>query len=59
LKLNRRNYAYIASNTLTTRAIIKWTSTPIHSGNIVLTRSGMPRNIKSFVKTETNQSAQL
>jgi len=54
LKLNRRNYAYIASNILTTRAIIKWTSTPVHSGNIVLTRSGMPRNIKSFVKTETN-----
>jgi len=57
LKPNKRNYPHIASNILTTRAIIKWSSTPVHSGNIVSTRSGMLRNIKSFVKTEANQSA--
>ena len=53
------NLVYIALSILTARVITKLIVTYTHSGNIILTKNGISKSIKSFMKTETNQSTQL
>jgi len=59
LRPSKENLAYTISNASTSRVIIKQILTTVLSGNTDSIRSGMPRNIRSFVKTKANQSAQL
>ena len=54
---NKVNLAYIASSTLIIRVIIKLTLLIVSSGNITSINNNIPRNTKSFVKIEANQSA--
>ena len=58
LKPNKKNLAHLASSIAIARVIIKLTPLNV-SGNITLTRNGMQKNIKSFIKIEANQFAQL
>jgi len=59
LKPNKKNLAHLASSIAIARVIIKLTPLNVSSGNIALTRNGMQKNIKSFIKIEANQFAQL
>jgi len=45
----------IVSNALIARATIKLIPTSVPSGDIISTRSGISKNIRSFVKTRANQ----
>jgi len=56
---NKVNLACIASSASIIRVIIKLTPLIVSSGNITLIKNNIPRNTKSFVKIEANQSAQL
>ena len=54
LKPSKKNHIHIVSNVLTIKVIIKPTLIIILSRNIILTKSGIPRNIRSFRKIEAN-----
>ena len=58
-KQSKMNHAYIHSNTLTTKTIIRPTSTHAYSSTTASTRSSTLRNIKSFVKTKPSWCTQL
>ena len=53
------NLVHTASSALTARVITKLTATHAHSGDISSTKNGIQKSIKSFMKTEANQSTQL
>jgi len=54
LKQNRINLALIPLNILTTKMITKQTLTYAPSEDTTSTRSGIQRNIKNSIKTETS-----
>jgi len=55
LRLSRENLALIVSNILIARVTIKLILTSVSFGCTISTRSGMSKNIRSFMKTEANQ----
>jgi len=57
-KLSKENYVHIYSSTLIAKAITKPIHTHAHSGITTLTRNGIPRSIRSFVKTGTGRHTQ-
>jgi len=54
LKINRENYILTHSNVWIVKKIIKPTPINALSSDTVLIENGIPRNIKSFMKTENN-----
>jgi len=59
LKQNRVNYALTCSNTQIIKRIIKLAPINTLSGDITSIENSIPRNIKSFMKTEDNPFVQL
>ena len=59
LRQNRVNYVPTCSNTQTAKTIIKLAPINALSGDTTSTENGIPRNTRSFVKTEDNQFIQL
>jgi len=57
-KLNWVNHTHILSNISTARVITKQIPTHVCSGTIILTKSGMQRNIRNFVILESSQFVQ-
>ena len=52
-KLGKENCVHIHSSALIAKAITKLIHIHTHSGITALTRNGIPRSIRSFVKTGT------
>ena len=59
LRQNRVNHALTCSNVQIVKAIIKPIPINTLSNNTNSTKNSIPRNIRSFVKTEDNQLVQL
>jgi len=57
LKLRKINYVCTASSVLTAKINIKQITIHAHSEDTDSTKNDMQKNIKSFIKTEANQSA--
>ena len=57
-KLSKKNYVYIHSSVLITKMITKLIHIHTHSSTTALTRNGIPRSIRSFIKTGIGQHAQ-
>jgi len=52
-KLSKENCVHIYSSALIAKVITKLIHTHAHSGITALTRNGIPRSIRNFVKTRT------
>jgi len=57
-KLSKKNHVYIHSSVLIAKVITKPIHTHAHFGTTALTRNGIPRSIRSFIKIRTDRHAQ-